>query len=102
MNYSLSGCKLDGLGLVGGRPPGEPVGALRCDASTVDVRRGPEMLDGITRVFLVHDILRRLVGAEGTTGEIGEDGYEAFELDCGGLVANAGAWHLGGWISDWE
>ena len=28
MNYTLSGCKLDGLGLVGGRPPDEPVGTL--------------------------------------------------------------------------
>ena len=28
INYSLSGCKLDGLGLVGGRPLGEPVGSF--------------------------------------------------------------------------
>ena len=28
MTYTLSGCKLDGLGLVGGRPPSEPLGTL--------------------------------------------------------------------------
>jgi hypothetical protein len=27
LNYSFPGCELDGLGLVGGRPSGEPVGA---------------------------------------------------------------------------
>ena len=28
MNYTLSGCKLDGLGLVEGRLSGEPMGTL--------------------------------------------------------------------------
>src|SRR6187399_2963910 len=86
LNYSLSGCKLDGLRLVGGCPPGESVGTLRCGAPPVDVHRGPEVMDGITRVLLVHDIFRWLVDAKSTTGEICEDGYEAFKLGCGGLV----------------
>jgi len=98
LNNSLSGCKLDGLGLIGGRPPGEPVGAFRCGASSVDVHRGPEVVDGTTRVLLVHDILRRLFDAESTTGEIGEDGYKVSKLRCGGLVVNDGARHLGGWV----
>ena len=28
MNYTVSGCKFYGLGLVGGRPAGEPIGML--------------------------------------------------------------------------
>ena len=96
MNYPLSGCKLDGLGLVGGRPSGESVGTFRCGALPVDVHRGPEVMDGITRVLLVHDIFRRLVDAKSTTSEIGEDRYEISKLRCGGLVADDGTRHLGG------
>jgi hypothetical protein len=54
----------------------------------------------VTRVLLVHDILRRLFDAESTMGEIGEDGNKAFKLGCGGLVVNDGARHLGDWISN--
>jgi hypothetical protein len=55
-------------------------------------------MDGITRVLLVHDILRRLFHAKSSSSEIGEDGYKAFKLDCGGLVVHDGAGHLG--VSD--
>jgi hypothetical protein len=53
-------------------------------------------MDGITRVLLVHNIFWGLFYAKGSTGEIGEDGYKVSKLDCGGLVANEMARHLGG------
>ena len=96
INYTLFSCKLDGLGLDGGRPPGEPVGAFWCGAPPVNVHRGLEVVDGITCVFLVHNILRGFVYAKSTTSEIGEDGYKISKLRCGGLVADDGTKHLGG------
>jgi hypothetical protein len=100
LHYSLSGCKLDGLGLIGSCPSGEPVGAFCCGAPPIDVHRGPEVMDGITRVLLVHHILRGLFYAKSTTGEIGEDDYKVSKLGCGGLVANDGTRHVGGLISN--
>ena len=96
MNYTLSGCKLDGLGLIRGRSPDEPVGTLSCGAPPIDVHRGLEVMDGITCVFLVHNILRGFVYAKSTTSEISEDGYKISKLRCGGPVADDGTRHLGG------
>jgi hypothetical protein len=59
------------------------------------VHRGPEVMNGITRMLLVHNIFWRLVYAKSTTGEIGEYDYKVSELGCGGLVVNDGARHLG-------
>ena len=61
--------------------------------------RGPEVMDGITHMLLVHNIFWRLVYAKSMTGEIGEDDYKASKLGCGGLVVNGVARHLGGLIS---
>ena len=65
------------------------------------MHRSPEVMDSITRVLLVHNIFWRLVYAESMTSEIGEDGYKASKLGCGGLVVNGVARHLGGLISNW-
>ena len=60
------------------------------------MHRGPEVVDGITCVFLVHNILWGFVYAKSTVSEIGEDCYEISKLGCGGLVVDDGTRHLGG------
>ena len=60
------------------------------------MHRGPEVMDGITCVFLVHNIFWGFVYAKSMTSEVGEDGYEISKLGCGGLVADDGTRHLGG------
>jgi hypothetical protein len=56
-------------------------------------------MDDITRVLLVYNILRRLLYAESSPGESGEDEYKVSKLGCGGLAVDGVARHLGGLIS---
>ena len=60
------------------------------------MHRGPEVMNGITCVFLVHNKFWGFVYAKSTTSEIGKDCYEISKLGCGGLVVDDGTRHLGG------
>ncbi|KAE8798053.1 hypothetical protein D1007_26664 [Hordeum vulgare] len=86
LDYNLSGCKLTGLGFGGDCSMSEIVRALQQGTPSIEVHRGPKVMDSITRRFLMRKIHWRLFYAKDLAFEVGENDYKVSIPGDGGLV----------------
>lgn len=101
LDYTLSGCKLTGLGFPSGCSTSEMVRSLKQGIPSIGVHRGPKVMDSITRRFLMDNIHWGLYYAKNLATKVGEEGYEVSRLGRGGLVAKNATRHLVGLGFTW-